>query len=333
MVLIDTQPIRERVMQSAVIREEGGLSTLTFQAMGTRCRVVLQEPTRAAANDFLEQMLNWVADFEAKYSRFLDSSLVSLVNQAAGTGWVEVDDETDHLLSLCHEMHFFTRGSFDPTALPLIRLWNWKANPPVLPTEEAIEAVRPLVGWEKVERRPGAIFLPRPGMCLDFGGIGKEYAVDRVVQIAAEHGIGNVLVDFGQDIRVRGYPPGKPAWHVGLEDPRTMGRCWASVAVTRDAVATSGDYMRHFVSGGRRYGHIIDPRTGYPVRNACLSVNVIAPTCTLAGILTTTAFILGPEEGYQLIQRSYGTAGAIFTSQQQLITPSMYEYLVQQNLT
>jgi thiamine biosynthesis lipoprotein len=331
MVLNDTSPIRARVRQSAVIREDGGLSTLTFHAMGTRCRVSLVEPTRAAANAYLDHILNWVADFEANYSRFVDTSIISRINAAAGQRWVEVDEETDRLLLMCGQLHFFTRGAFDPTALPLIRLWNWKANPPVVPDPTTIESARELVGWNKVQRKTGSVFLPRAGMCLDLGGIGKEYAVDAALAMAARHGIENVLVDFGQDIRVHGLPPGRPAWHVGLENPKAPGSCWGSVAVTDHAVASSGDYLRHFLHQGRRYGHIIDPRTGYPVNNGCLAVSVVAPSCTMAGILTTTAFILGPKEGFQLIHGYHGASGAVITEQGNHITPRFYEHLVQQN--
>ncbi len=331
MVLTETNSVRARVRQSAVIREENGLSLLSFHAMGTLCRVSLVEPSRAAANAYLDQLLNWVADFEAKYSRFLDTSLISRINAAAGKDWVEVDEQTDQLLALCGEMVFFTRGAFDPTALPLIRLWNWKANPPVVPDDQAIQNAAERVGWNKVQRRPGAVFLPRAGMCLDFGGIGKEYAVDAAVALAAQYQIANVLVDFGQDIRVLGRPPGRPAWHVGLEDPKAPGSCWGSVGVTNHAVASSGDYLRCFIHAGRRYGHIIDPRTGYPVSNRCLAVNAIAPNCTLAGILTTAAFILGPKDGFELINRTFGASGAIVTETGNLITPRFYEHLVNQS--
>jgi thiamine biosynthesis lipoprotein len=331
MVLTAQNPVRERVWQSAVIREENGLSILTFHAMGTRCRVSFVEPSRAVGNEFGQRLLNWVADFEATYSRFLDTSWVSRVNAAAGREWVETDEDSERLLDLCQQLNFFTRSAFDPTALPLIRLWNWKANPPVVPAETDIAAARELVGWNKVQRRKGAVFLSRPGMCLDFGGIGKEYAVDASAQLAAACGVENVLVDFGQDIRVHGKPPGKPAWHVGLEDPQNPGSCWGSVAVSDHAVATSGDYLRHFTVNGRRYGHIIDPRTGWPVDNGCLSVSVAAPSCTVAGVLTTTAFILGPREGFQLIHGYYGAAGAVLTRTEQLITPRFYEHLVKKN--
>lgn len=330
MVLTPNSAVRERVRQSATISEERGLSTLAFYAMGTRCRVCLVEPTRQAATEYCNRVLNWVADFEARYSRFLSDSLVSCINAAAGKMWVEVDEETDRLFNLCNDLFFFTSGSFDPTALPLIRLWNWKANPPTVPTDEAIQAARTLTGWAKVQRRRGAIFLPQPGMCLDLGGIGKEYAVDLVLAMAAEYGVENVLVDFGQDIRVQGHPPGRPAWHVGLENPKNPGSCWGSVAVTHHAVASSGDYFRHFVHGGKRYGHIIDPRTGYPVDNGCLAVNVVATTCTIAGILSTSAFILGPKEGFHLINGYHSAAGAILTEQANYLTPRFYEYLIQQ---
>jgi thiamine biosynthesis lipoprotein len=331
MVVNDSSSIRTRVRQSAVIREEDVLSTLTFHAMGTRCRVSLVEPSRAVANAFLDQLLNWVADFEAKYSRFIESSLIGRINAAAGQHWVEIGADTERLFAMCSELHFFTRGAFDPTALPLIRLWNWKANPPVVPSAETIRVTHELVGWNKVQRRPGAIFLPRAGMCLDLGGIGKEYAVDMAMSLAAQHGIAHLLVDFGQDIRVRGNPPGRPAWHIGLEDPKSPGTCWGSVALQDHAVASSGDYLRHFIHEGRRYGHIIDPRDGYPVSNGCLSVSAVAPTCTIAGILSTTAFILGPKEGFQLIQSYHGAAGAVITEQGSHITSRLYEHLLQKS--
>jgi thiamine biosynthesis lipoprotein len=238
-----------------------------------------------------------------------------------------VDEETDRIFALCQELFFLTRGAFDPTAMPLIKLWNWKATPPVIPTDAEIESAKQLVGWSKVQRRKGAIFLPRAGMSIDLGGIGKEYAVDRVTQIAAQHGIENVLVDFGQDLAMRGNPPSKPAWHIGLEDPANPGKCWTSLAVKDKAVATSGDYLRHFQINGRRYGHIIDPRSGYPVDNGCRAVSVIAPTCTVAGILSTTAFILGPTEGLNLIGNYMGADGCIITDNSRHETRKFHEYV------
>jgi FAD:protein FMN transferase len=329
MVLNHSPSLRARVRQSAVLRQENGLLTLAFFAMGTRCRVMVPASVPDSARRFFDDVMSRIADFEAKYSRFLNDSLVGAINAAAGQHWVEVDAEADRLFGLCADLFFFSRGVFDPTALPLIRLWNWKSHPPVVPGDDAIRAARELVGWDKVQRKPGAIFLPERGMGIDLGGVGKEYAVDLAMALAAQHGLENVLVDFGQDIRARGAPPGRPAWHVGLEDPAAPGSCWASVAVTDHAVASSGDYLRHFQHQGRRYGHILDPRTGYPVSQACRAVTVVAPACTVAGILTTTAFILGPEEGYHLIHNYHGASGALVTDNGNLITPRFHEHLVQ----
>ena len=321
-----SQLVFTRVTESARVAAERGLHKLTFRAMSTECRVHLHGVPTTSAQQFFRDVLAWVAEFEARYSRFIPDSLVGRINAAAGEHWVEIDAETERLFSLCHELAFFTRGAFDPTALPLIRLWNWKANPPVLPSDDAIRAARELVGWNKVQRRPGGVFLPHAGMCLDLGGIGKEYAVDCVMKMALERGITDVLVDFGHDVRVHGAALDKKFWWIGLEDANQPGQCWTGVAVTDHAVATSGDYVRNFQINGRRYGHIIDPRTGYPVDNGCRAVSVIAPSCTIAGILSTTALIQGPQEGLRLIETHAGAEGSIITDTNRIYTRRFHEY-------
>lgn len=303
--------VYDRVRQSSRHTAAKDYHQLIFTAMSTHCRVHFQAVSPDAAEQFQQDVLHWVSWFEAHYSRFIPDSLIGRINAVAGTHWVDIDPETDTLFNLCQEMVFVTRGVFDPTALPLMKLWNWKATPPAIPTDKAVAEARELVGWRKVQRRKGGIFLSRTGMSLDLGGIGKEYAVDRVLQMALDRGIVNVLVDFGQDVRVHGRPPEGGCWHIGLEDPQHQGKCWTGVAVNNHAVATSGDYVRHYIINGRRYGHIIDPRDGYPVNNGCLSVSVIAPYCTLAGILSTSAFVLGEKEGIDLMSISPGVEAAI----------------------
>jgi len=315
--------VRRSAQDGAAARDQ----RLSFRAMGTLCQIVFNSPACATADTFTRAVLRWVSDFEAKYSRFLPNSLVGRVNERAGTGWTEIDAETQQLLALCQEVFTLSRGAFDPTVLPLIELWNWKADPPGIPSPAAIRGTLDLVGWHKVQRRPGAIFLPQPGMRLDLGGIGKEYAVDRVVQLAQAHEIQDGLVDFGQDIRVFGAPPDKPAWHIGLEDPTHPGRCWTGVAVKDLAVATSGDYLRKFEINGKRYGHILDPRTGYPVDNGCRAVSVIAPSCTIAGVLATTGFILGPCEGLRFIECYLGAEGCILTDTKRYETRRFNQYV------
>jgi thiamine biosynthesis lipoprotein len=316
-----------RVRQSARATVERGLFLLEFRSMNTPCRVKFHGVPASTARDFQHQVVNWVAGFEARYSRFIPDSLIGRINAAAGEHWVPTDPETDRLFELCQALFFFTSGSFDPSALPLIKLWNWQRKPPALPDAKAIQAARELVGWSKVLRRAGGVFLPQRGMALDLGGIGKEYAVDCVANMAIQCGIKNVLVDFGQDVRVHGHAPGKEFWWIGLEDAQHPGKCWAGVAVTDHAVATSGDYFRHFIHDNVRYGHILDPRTGYPALNDCRAVSVIARSCTMAGLLSTSACILGAKEGLHLIELHPDAAGAISTSQTKIYSRKFHEYI------
>ena len=164
-------------------------------------------------------------------------------------------------------------------------------------------------------------------MGVDLGGVGKEYAVDRVMEMAKERGLTDVLVDIGQDLRVCGRGPGKDAWYIGLEEPDRPGHCWTCLRLTDHAVATSGDYFRSFTRDGRRYGHILDPRNGEPVANGCQAVTVVAPTCATAGVLSTAAFILGPQEGLDLIRRHGGVEACVTTDSARHQTRRFSDYV------
>jgi thiamine biosynthesis lipoprotein len=302
------------------------LRRLAFRALGTQCEVQYTGDAAQAAAFEIAAMA-WVNAFEAKYSRFRPDSLVSRINAAAGRAWIDVDGEMEALLKLCDTLHFMTQGVLDPTSLPLLRLWDYKAEKPRVPTDAELAAARALVGWKKVQRSPGKIFLPEPGMALDFGGFGKEYAVDMVAQLAVEHGLPCALVDFGHDLRAIGQPPGRPAWHIGLEDPRNPGATAGSIAVVGKGVASSGDYLRCFVVDGKRYGHIIDPRSGRPVANGCTQATVVANSCLQAGVLSTTAFVLGVPAGIEFIQSCPGCEGLILTSQARAQTRGFFNYV------
>jgi thiamine biosynthesis lipoprotein len=304
------------------------LRRLTFQAMATTCEVQYAAPggdEQAAA--FERAAVAWVEAFEAKYSRFRPDSLVGRINAAAGRDWVEIDREMETIFELCDSLYFMSQGVLDPTALPLLRLWDWKTAPAAIPGDREIAAARERVGWRKVERTPGRVRLPAAGMALDFGGFGKEYAVDMVARLALEQGIGDVLVDFGHDLMALGRPPGRPAWHIGLEDPFHPGTSSSSVGLSGRGIASSGDYLRSFVLNGRRYGHIVDPRTGRPVANGCIQATVVAGSCLQAGVLSTTAFILGVPAGLDFIQSLPGAEGLLVTEKARAQTRGFYQYV------
>lgn len=305
--------VSSRVRDSMQVETRGDFHRITCRAMSTPVNIAFTTSSAVVAREMQRAAIDWIARFEARYSRFLAESIVGQINAQSGGDWLELDEDCDRLLSICTEMHCLTRGVFDPAALPLLRIWDWKADPPRIPDDSAIRVAREISGWERVQRRPRGIRLPIAGMGIDLGGIGKEFAVDQLVSMAREFGINDVMIDIGQDIRVAGHRPGKDAWYIGLEEPDRPGECWTAVRLTAQAVATSGDYFRSFMLDGRRYGHILDPRTGLPVSNSCQAVSVIAPNCVMAGILSTAAFILGAEEGLELIREQHGAEACITT--------------------
>jgi thiamine biosynthesis lipoprotein len=150
-------------------------------------------------------------------------------------------------------------------------------------------------------------------MELDLGGVGKEFAVDCVAGLLAGAGITRAMVDLGGDIAVLGEPPEGGSWYVGLEDPADARRSFCGIRLKGgSAVATSGDYRRRFECGGKTYGHIIDSRTGYPVAHGTRACSVIAARCTTAGLLSTTAMVLGGREAVDLIDRTPGAEGCVW---------------------
>lgn len=304
------------------------LRRVEFHAMGTRCSIQYLCGDEAAAATFERRAVGWVVAFEAKYSRFRTDSLISRINAAAGREWVPVDTTTESLFELADTLHHVTRGILDPTMLPLVKLWDYKAKAPSVPDDAGIAAAKSLVGWTKVRRTAGRVMLPQAGMALDLGGFGKEYAVDMVAGIAVEQGLTDVLVDFGHDIFALGSPPDAQHWHVGLEDPANPGTHRGSIAVSGMGVASSGDYLRCFEINGRRFGHIIDPRTGWPVANGCRQVTVVAQNCLFAGVLSTTAFVLGTREGIPFIEAFPGAEAIMTTATARAQTKGFFNHVV-----
>lgn len=267
-----------------------------FAAMASPCALVIYCEDAARARSAAEAAIAEVRRIEAKYSRYRADSVVGTINAAAGQAQaVAVDEETAALLDYATTVHAESEGLFDPTSGVLRRVWDFRAAR--LPAQAEIEAVLPLIGWQRVEWARPKLRLPHPGMELDFGGFGKEYAVDRAAAVLTEHGIVHGMVDLGGDIRVLGpHPDGSP-WRVGIRHPQTPERAAAGVDLAGGAIATSGDYERGFLLDGRRYSHLLDPRSGWPIAGAPASVSVLADSCLIAGSAATIAMLRGSEAG------------------------------------
>jgi FAD:protein FMN transferase len=246
---------------------------------------------------------------ERKFSRFRESSIVSEINRNAGRSPVAVDDETIALVDAALDMARLTAGRFDPTVGVLRRVWDFRQAR--VPDDGQIAELLPLVDHAAVAVRNGTVFLRKPGMEIDLGGVGKEYAVDRVADLLTKEGVHSALVNFAGDVRtLNGRGDGRP-WSIGVADPRARDRCRFAVRVAGSAgVATSGDYERYFFLDGVRYHHLLDATTGRPARGVT-SVTVVAATAFLAGRIATAAFLLGLEEGLRLIEGLDGVEGAL----------------------
>ena len=267
------------------------LHRFTFRAMAAEHELAIEAADAATAARAAHAAIADVQRIEAKYSRYRDDSLTTAINRAAGDAApVPIDHETAALLRYADQCHAASDGAFDITSGVLRRAWDFRRSPPVLPQPADVEALLPLVAWQDVEWDDRAVRLPRAGMQLDFGGIGKEYAADRAATMIASHGIAHALVNLGGDVRALGTQPSGARWKVGIVHPRVAGSVVGSVEVADGAVATSGDYERYFEIGGRRYCHLLDARTGWPVDH-WQSASVVAPVCTLAGTLATLAML------------------------------------------
>ena len=264
-----------------------------FSAMACDCEVRIAGLSRRKAEPLAKLAIAEVQRIESKFSRYRAASVVSRINAAAGSGHaVDVDAETAHLLDFAAKLHGMSDGLFDATSGSLRKAWDFRAAR--LPEPARIEALLPLVGWQQVRWKDSRIELPIAGMELDFGGFGKEYAADRAATLLQQHGVRHGMVNLGGDIRLVGPRPGGMPWSLGIQHPRDEHRMLASLALSVGALATSGDYERYFERDGVRYCHVLNPRTGWPVR-AWRSVSVVAPACLAAGALTTVAMLKGSE--------------------------------------
>jgi thiamine biosynthesis lipoprotein len=263
--------------------------------------IELFAPTEAVAQVAADAAISEVKRIAQKYSRYVEDSVVSRINNAnnakveEGRGvWSKIDPETSQLLDFADACYLQSGGVFDITSGALRRAWNFNAS--TLPTDAEIKKVLPLVGWQMVERQPDAVRLQRPGMEIDFGGFGKEYAADRAAAVLLSHGITNGFVDLGGDVVVTGPQADGAPWSLGIRHPRSDDTLLDTVSITRGAVATSGDYGRYIDVDGRRYSHILDPRSGQPVLGL-QAVTVFAASCLVAGAITTIAMLKGETAG------------------------------------
>lgn len=272
------------------------LHSLQFKAMGSPCAIHLQG-LLANVQPALHAAQAEIFRLEQKYSRYLNDSVTSHINTGACHDAVSIDAETAALLNYAQVCFEQSDGLFDITSGVLRRVWNFKVSE--LPTQPAIDACLQSVGWNKVRWDGETIQFLVPNMEIDFGGVVKEFTADRIAQLCRDHGIHAGLIELGGDISIVGpkrlkagdYEP----WLIGIRHPQT-GEAMASIPLMEGGVATSGSYERFIMVDGKRYCHILNPVTGWPVEGLA-SVSIVAPQCLVSGSLSTIAMLKGAQAG------------------------------------
>ena len=261
-----------------------------FHAMATPCEVRLETDSATLAKRVGDVAEAEARRIEAKYSRYKADSVVGQINASGGKD-VVVDEETAHLLNFAAQCFDVSDGLFDITSGVLGRIWKFDGSDRI-PSIAQIASLRALIGWQKVSWKSPVLNLPI-GMEIDLGGLAKEYAVDRALGAIRAITSTPCLVNFGGDLRVSGPRFNGIRWNVAIESVDNDGEFAGMIELAAGALATSGDARRFILKDGVRYGHILDPRTGRPVRRTPRSVTVAAETCIEAGMTATLAMLQG----------------------------------------
>jgi FAD:protein FMN transferase len=266
-----------------------------FNSMGSPCEIRIEAEDSRTARIAAAKAQAQVVRLDEKYSHYRGDNWLAQIIASAGSGTaIEVDEETANLLDFADALHRQSGGRFDITAGALTKLWDLQSA--CVPTHKAIAEALTRVGWQQVEWSRPFLRLPRKGMRIDLGGVVKEYAADRAASVCRDADVAHGLVDLGGDLAVIGAHADGSAWLAGIKSPRRPGAVYASIELNRGGLATSGDYERVMIVDGKRYSHIIDVRSGYPIESFA-SVSVTADSCLVAGAASTLAMLLGQRDG------------------------------------
>lgn len=287
---------------------------------------------RTNLDAYTRLMSSVTMQLEKRLSLFVSDSELSLINNRAGMSPVPVSEDTYALLKAVKAYGKMSQGSFDPTVAPLVRLWGFRKDqdPESPPTRETIDATQTLVGYQHMVLTNRTAYLDTLGMRLDLGGIAKGHAVDACYEALATLGVPNFMIVLGGNIRCLGTAGGTP-WRIGIQNPFVADQIVGHIPLPSGrAVATSGNYEKYVTIKGKRYAHIIDPRSGRPV-SGIAGVTVLCPTGLEADALSTACFVLGTDGTRQMLDQHPGRDVLFIPDEQPLrilVSPGMKQHFI-----
>jgi len=304
------------LMSISCAKEE---TSRTEYVLGTVCTVRVFDRTKPSTYD---ELFNRLKDIEDILSANKDGTDLARINEAAGKNSVIARQETATVLAEALRFSALTDGLLDPSIGPLVKTWNIGSENASVPSAAALATALSLVDYRKISLNPETreVYLSDPGMRLDLGAVAKGFAADELVSMLQERGIRRAIIDLGGNIYAMGEKaPGKP-WTIGIKDPKNeTGNPIMSVPVVNESVVTSGVYERFFEDNGKRFHHILNPKTGNPENNGLISVSIVAKKSIDADALSTSAFLLGEKRGLALVESVDGAEG-IFITEDGIVT-------------
>lgn len=274
----------------------------TEMMMGTVISVTLYD-----SNDekILDKVFDKVKELEETFSINETGTEVDKVNENAGIEPIKVSDDTVTVIKEGIYYSDISNGKFDITIGPLVKLWSIGLPEAKVPTQEEIDTIIPLTNYKDivVDEANNTVFLTKPGMMLDLGGIAKGYTADVISQMLTAEGVKNAIIDLGGNIFAHGEKLSGDAWKIGIQNPfSTRGEIAGAISVTNKSIVTSGVYERYIEKDGIKYHHILNPETGYPYENDIAGITIISDKSSTGDALSTSVFALGIEEGVKFIE-------------------------------
>jgi len=283
-------------------RQDDSVYKKSMPLMDTIVSITVVADSKEIAEKAMAEAFGKIDRFGNRVNFYSEKSELSEINRNAGIRRTTVSPETLDVIEKAVHASEKSRGAFDPTIGPIVKLWNFADKK--MPSDKEIKHALPLVNYRDiiVDTNASTVLLRKEGMMLDLGGIAKGYAADMAVDTLLKEGIRSGLVSVAGDIRTFGLKPDSKPWTIGIKNPRQTGtkdEIIAKARLTDTAISTSGDYERYFISDGKRYHHLLDPKTGFPA-GTCRSVSIVSDKAADTDAFSTAVFVLGPDRGMKL---------------------------------
>ncbi|HEX4877945.1 MAG TPA: FAD:protein FMN transferase [Chitinophagaceae bacterium] len=293
-----------------------------LKLMGNRFEISVIDSSEQKAQLHIDAAVSEISRIEKLLTTFSDSSQTNLINKNAGISPVKVDKEVFDLISRSKRISSLTQGAFDITYGSVDKsLWNFDQTMTSLPDPSTAQKMVRLINYQHVilNQEECTVFLKEKGMRIGFGGIGKGYAAEMAKKVLQQRGVESGIVNASGDLTAWGYQPDGNPWTIGIADPNAARSPFSLVEITDMAIATSGNYEKYIMIGGKRYSHTIDPKTGLPV-TGIKSVTIISPNAEIADAMATPVMIMGVKAGVDMINQVKGLACIVIDDNDKIFT-------------